>query len=196
MSTRVICALRCVISPSSVRSPKGRLAQPMPPVSRTKYWEFHNAMFEGGEHPPKSELDDDSLVSTAKDLGLDPTKFKGDMNSVDAHEEFEANAQESYFPGRGQHPDVRHRRQTPRGRAADQGIRRFRRRCPRRGGRVRRRATTVHRLGGSAPHRSPLSFRSALALGSVRGHSHPSRARQAHKLRVSTAGEAASVESW
>ncbi|GAA1932443.1 thioredoxin domain-containing protein [Brevibacterium antiquum] len=60
-----------------------------------KYWEFHNAMFEGGEHPPKSELDDDSLVSTAKELGLDPTKFKGDMNSVDAHDEFEANAQES-----------------------------------------------------------------------------------------------------
>lgn len=60
-----------------------------------KYWEFHNAMFEGGEHPPKSELDDDSLVSTAKELGLDPTKFKGDLNSVDAHEEFEANAQES-----------------------------------------------------------------------------------------------------
>ena len=89
-----------------------------------KYWEFHNAMFEGGEHPPKSELDDDSLVSTAKDLGLDPTKFKGDMNSVDAHEEFDANAQESYFPGRGQHPDIRHRRQTPRRRPTDQGIRR------------------------------------------------------------------------
>ncbi|WCE41467.1 thioredoxin domain-containing protein [Brevibacterium sp. BDJS002] len=64
-----------------------------------KYWEFHNAMFEGGEHPPKSELDDDSLVATAKDLGLDPTKFKGDMNSVEAHDEFEANAQEGYSLG-------------------------------------------------------------------------------------------------
>lgn len=59
-----------------------------------KYWEFHDAMFEGGEHPAKSELDDDSLVAAAKDLGLDPVKFKGDLNSVDAHEEFEANAQE------------------------------------------------------------------------------------------------------
>lgn len=59
-----------------------------------KYWEFHNAMFEDGEHPAKSELDDDSLVSTAKDLGLDPTKFKGDMNSVEAHDEFDATAQE------------------------------------------------------------------------------------------------------
>lgn len=59
-----------------------------------KYWDFHNALFEGGEHPPKSELDDDSLVSVAKDLGLDPTKFKGDMNSVEAHDEFDANAQE------------------------------------------------------------------------------------------------------
>ncbi|WP_226839032.1 DsbA family protein [Brevibacterium aurantiacum] len=59
-----------------------------------KYWEFHNAMFKGGKHPAKSELDDDSLVSTAKDLGLDPTKFKGDMNSVEAHDEFDAVAQE------------------------------------------------------------------------------------------------------
>lgn len=59
-----------------------------------KYWEFHNALFEGGKHPPKSELDDDSLVSTAKDLGLDPTTFKGDMNSVEAHDEFDAVAQE------------------------------------------------------------------------------------------------------
>ncbi|MDN6330808.1 MAG: thioredoxin domain-containing protein [Brachybacterium sp.] len=64
-----------------------------------KYWEFHNTMFEGGEHPPKSELDDDSLVATAKDLGLDPTKFKGDMNSVEAHEEFDANAQEGQSLG-------------------------------------------------------------------------------------------------
>ncbi|MDN5608514.1 MAG: thioredoxin domain-containing protein, partial [Brevibacterium sp.] len=64
-----------------------------------KYWEFHNAMFDGGEHPPKSELDDDSLVSAAEDLGLDPTKFKGDMNSVDAHEEFDATAQEGYSLG-------------------------------------------------------------------------------------------------
>nr|WP_167952958.1 thioredoxin domain-containing protein [Brevibacterium marinum] len=64
-----------------------------------KYWEFHNAMFDGGEHPPKSELDDDSLVDTAKELGLDPTKFKGDMNSVDAHDDFEANADEGYSLG-------------------------------------------------------------------------------------------------
>lgn len=59
-----------------------------------EYWEFHNAMFEGGKHPPKSELDDDSLVAQAEDLGLDPTKFSGDMNSVEAHDEFEASAQE------------------------------------------------------------------------------------------------------
>ena len=64
-----------------------------------KYWEFHNAMFDGGEHPPKSELDDDSLVSAAKDLGLDPLQFKGDMNSVKAHDEFDANAQEGYSLG-------------------------------------------------------------------------------------------------
>ena len=64
-----------------------------------KYWEFHNAMFEGGEHPPKSELDDNSLVSAAKGLGLDPTQFKGDMNSVEAHDEFDANAQEGYSLG-------------------------------------------------------------------------------------------------
>ncbi|WP_240372630.1 DsbA family protein [Brevibacterium zhoupengii] len=59
-----------------------------------KYWEFHNAMFEGGKHPSKSELDDDSLVAAAEDLGLDPVKFKGDLNSVDTHDEFEATAQE------------------------------------------------------------------------------------------------------
>ena len=64
-----------------------------------KYWDFHNALFEGGEHPPKSELDDDSLVSLAKDLGLDATKFKGDMNSVEAHDEFDANAEEGYSLG-------------------------------------------------------------------------------------------------
>ena len=64
-----------------------------------KYWQFHNAMFEGGEHPPKSELDDDSLVAAAKDLGLDPMQFKGDMNSVEAHDEFDASAQEGYSLG-------------------------------------------------------------------------------------------------
>src|SRR5699024_10763831 len=54
-----------------------------------EYWDYHNALFEGGEHRPKSELDDDSLVSLGEELGLDPKQFKQDMNSTEAHEEFE-----------------------------------------------------------------------------------------------------------
>jgi protein-disulfide isomerase len=54
-----------------------------------EFWDYHNALFEGGEHRPKNELDDDSLVSLGEELGLDPKQFKQDMNSTEAHEEFE-----------------------------------------------------------------------------------------------------------
>ncbi|WP_343071772.1 DsbA family protein [Brevibacterium renqingii] len=64
-----------------------------------EYWEYHNALFEGGEHRPKSQLDDDSLVSLGEDLGLDPLQFKQDMNSVEAHEEFDAVAAEGQSIG-------------------------------------------------------------------------------------------------
>jgi protein-disulfide isomerase len=63
------------------------------------YWDYHNALFEGGEHRPKSQLDDDSLVSLGKELGLDPLQFKRDMNSTQAHEEFEAVSEEGQSIG-------------------------------------------------------------------------------------------------
>lgn len=63
------------------------------------YWDFHDALFAGGEHLPKSQLDDDSLVEVGSDLGLDPLKFKRDMNSVTAHDEFDADAAEGQSIG-------------------------------------------------------------------------------------------------
>lgn len=63
------------------------------------YWDFHNALFKDGEHLPKSKLDDDSLVELGEDLGLDPLQFKRDMNSVTAHDDFDADAAEGQSIG-------------------------------------------------------------------------------------------------
>jgi protein-disulfide isomerase len=64
-----------------------------------KFWEYHNALFEGGEHRPKSQLDDDGLVSLGEDLGLDPLQFKQDMNSTEAHDEFDEVSSEAQSLG-------------------------------------------------------------------------------------------------
>lgn len=64
-----------------------------------EYWDYHNALFEGGDHRPKSQLDDDSLVGLGEDLGLDPMQFKQDMNSTEAHEQFETVASEGQSIG-------------------------------------------------------------------------------------------------
>lgn len=63
------------------------------------YWDFHNALFKGGQHRSKAELDKDSLVSLASDLGLDPEQFEADLNSDEAQEDFETTAEEGYSLG-------------------------------------------------------------------------------------------------
>uniref|UniRef100_UPI003B3BD9AF DsbA family protein n=1 Tax=Brevibacterium sediminis TaxID=1857024 RepID=UPI003B3BD9AF len=64
-----------------------------------EYWDYHTALFEGGDHRPKSQLDDDSLVGLGEDLGLDPMQFKQDMNSTEAHDAFETVASEGQSIG-------------------------------------------------------------------------------------------------
>ncbi|SDS20075.1 Protein-disulfide isomerase [Brevibacterium siliguriense] len=63
------------------------------------YWDFHNAMLKDGKHRSKSELDEDSLVSLAADLGLDSEQFEADLNSDEAQEDSDATAEEGYSLG-------------------------------------------------------------------------------------------------
>ncbi|PRB14218.1 DsbA family protein [Microbacterium sp. MYb62] len=46
-----------------------------------KYWEFHDALYPGGEHLTEAQLTTESLVDIAAELGLDPDRFAADMDS-------------------------------------------------------------------------------------------------------------------
>ncbi|GAA4287293.1 DsbA family protein [Georgenia daeguensis] len=46
-----------------------------------RYVEYHDALFEGGEKRPASELDEESLIELAGELGLDTERFATDMRS-------------------------------------------------------------------------------------------------------------------
>lgn len=57
------------------------------------YWEYHDALFAGGEHRSQSELSADALTELADDLGLDTARFQEDMDSDQTQEEVDAYAQ-------------------------------------------------------------------------------------------------------
>lgn len=46
-----------------------------------RFWEYHGELFPGGDIRPMGELSEDSLVSLAEGLGMDPVQFREDMNS-------------------------------------------------------------------------------------------------------------------
>lgn len=46
-----------------------------------RYVDYHGALFEGGEKRPAGQLDEDSLIELAADLGLDTERFTADLRS-------------------------------------------------------------------------------------------------------------------
>lgn len=46
-----------------------------------KHWEFHNALFAGGEPRSPDELTPEALTAVAEQIGLDTEQFTADMNS-------------------------------------------------------------------------------------------------------------------
>ncbi|MFK4760131.1 DsbA family protein [Microbacterium sp. ZW T5_45] len=59
-----------------------------------QYWEFHDALYAGGEHRPADQLTDEALQDLAGQLGLDVDRFVADMGSAAVREQVEKTAQE------------------------------------------------------------------------------------------------------
>lgn len=59
-----------------------------------KYWEFHEALYPGGEHLAEAQLSKESLVGIAKELGLDANQFAADMDAPTTRELVDKIAQE------------------------------------------------------------------------------------------------------
>jgi len=57
------------------------------------FWEYHDALFPGGEKRPASDLDDDRLIALAGELGLDPQRFALDYASAETAAAIAENAQ-------------------------------------------------------------------------------------------------------
>ena len=58
-----------------------------------KFWEFHDALFEGGKNRPESGLTNESLIALAVELGLDGDQFATDLAAPDTVATIDANAQ-------------------------------------------------------------------------------------------------------
>lgn len=78
-----------VFGDASEQAAKGAYAAAL----QDSYWEFHDALFEGGEHRPEGELTADALSETAGDLGLDTARFEQDMSSDETQEKVDVYAQ-------------------------------------------------------------------------------------------------------
>lgn len=48
------------------------------------YWEYHDALFAGGDRRPANQLTEDGLVGIAGELGLDEEQFREDLDSSEA----------------------------------------------------------------------------------------------------------------
>ena len=80
-----------VFGPESGRAARAAYAAAL----QDGFWEYHDALFPGGEHRPKTELTDEALVSLAGELGLDEAQFEQDLNSDAVVQETQRNAMEA-----------------------------------------------------------------------------------------------------
>lgn len=55
------------------------------------YWEYHDALFEGGHTRPERDLSRNALIELAADLGMDTGQFAADMDSTAATDEIARN---------------------------------------------------------------------------------------------------------
>lgn len=60
-----------------------------------RYADYHDALFAGGEHRPAGQLDEDSLVQLADELGLDVERFTADLGSDEVTTGVQQNVDES-----------------------------------------------------------------------------------------------------
>lgn len=58
-----------------------------------QYWEYHNALFPGGETRPPAALTEEALISLAAELGLNIAQFEADMKSTETLETVSAHQQ-------------------------------------------------------------------------------------------------------
>lgn len=72
-----------VYGPDSERAARAAVAA----SAQDAYWEFHDALFDGGSTRTSAELSREGLLSLAGDLGLDRGRFASDMSSPEAAEE-------------------------------------------------------------------------------------------------------------
>ncbi|MCP2285965.1 Protein-disulfide isomerase [Promicromonospora umidemergens] len=78
-----------VFGPASERAARASYAAAL----QGQFWEYHDALFAGGEKRAEAELSDEALTALAEELGLDTEQFGTDMESSAAATQIDRNAQ-------------------------------------------------------------------------------------------------------
>ncbi|GAB2477095.1 hypothetical protein GCM10027063_17750 [Promicromonospora xylanilytica] len=78
-----------VFGPASERAARASYAAAL----QGTFWEYHDALFAGGEKRAEAELSDEALTALAGDLGLDVEQFGTDLESSAAATQIDRNAQ-------------------------------------------------------------------------------------------------------
>ena len=60
-------------------------------AEQDRFWEFHDALYEGGRTRSERNLSEESLIALAGELGMDTGRFTADMISSEATEEIARN---------------------------------------------------------------------------------------------------------
>lgn len=78
-----------VFGPASERASRASYAA----AEQGAFWEYHDALFAGGEARSEGELDEPALTDLAAELGLDLEQFEEDLHSAATAEQIGANQQ-------------------------------------------------------------------------------------------------------
>lgn len=66
-----------IFGPASERAARASYAAAL----QGAFWEYHDALFAGGEHRSESQLSEEALIELAEGLGLDADRFAADLGS-------------------------------------------------------------------------------------------------------------------
>ncbi|REE03242.1 thioredoxin domain-containing protein [Citricoccus nitrophenolicus] len=78
-----------VFGPASERAARASYAA----ARQGAFWEYHDALFEGGHKRSEAQLSEEALTALAEELGLDPDQFSEDMASEQTAEQIATNEQ-------------------------------------------------------------------------------------------------------
>lgn len=78
-----------IFGPDSRRAALGSYAA----AQQGAFWEYHDALFADGKHRKGAELSEEALAELASSLDLDAGQFSQDLNSQQAADEIDGNAQ-------------------------------------------------------------------------------------------------------